>query len=172
MKSEIIRYSAYVLMIYDHICAIWFPEYLFLRFPSAIVFPIFCWFAVVAINNTKNIGHYLSGLILLALLSQYPFQFALGVGKYNDIIWLALGVGVMWFAREKKSNFIIILSLVACAVANLRGGFVAIAIMAMVNAGYNYLPELTRAKNKTLSIINYAIYPAHFLMLGALNQII
>lgn len=171
MKSEIIRYGAYTLMIYDHICAVFFPEKFYLRIPSAIVFPIFCWFCVVSLNNTRNVALYISGLVGLALISQYPVQYAMGKGNYNDIMWLALGTCIIWLAREYKSNILILIALIACVVTNLRAAFVAITIMAIVNAIYEYLPTLTRESWKYAKRINYIIYPLHLMIIGGMREI-
>ncbi len=86
-----------------------------MRMIGRISFPIYCFFIVEGLFHTGNRKKYLFRMLLLAIISEIPFDFALfgQISDYNHqnvYFTLFIGLGAIWginalrfFARKEKS---------------------------------------------------------------------
>lgn len=76
LSGSTLKLIAIITMLIDHIGAIFFPQYMILRYIGRLAFPIFCFLLVEGFFHTKNIKKYLLRLGLFAILSELPFDLA------------------------------------------------------------------------------------------------
>ncbi|MFB2968893.1 TraX family protein [Aerosakkonema sp. BLCC-F183] len=70
MTAFQIKVLAALLMLVDHIGAIFFPKIFVLRIVGRLSFPLFAWLIGQGEKHTKNFKLYLVRLIILGLISQ------------------------------------------------------------------------------------------------------
>ncbi len=92
--QSLLKLVAIITMIVDHVGVIFFPGERWLRMIGRIAFPLFCWGIVIGAERTRNIWKYALRLLILAVVSQYPFMLALkhSLTQFNVIVTLLLGV--------------------------------------------------------------------------------
>ena len=86
--------------------------YMPMRRFGRLAFPIFCFFIVEGFFRTRNVKKYAGRLFLFALLSEYPFDFALHhsqpfMHKQNVYFTLLIGLLVIWCVHEYLKGMII-----------------------------------------------------------------
>ncbi|MCJ7633957.1 conjugal transfer protein TraX [Candidatus Bathyarchaeota archaeon] len=112
---EILKWIALITMTIDHIGAILFPEYEFLRVIGRLSFPIFGYLVVLGVESTRNVRNYFLRLFLFALISQVPFYLALGYPPFESLnIFFTLSFGVL----SLTNPLMIVVSLFASALLN------------------------------------------------------
>ena len=79
--------------------------YFFSRRIGRIAFPLFCFMIVEGYFHTRNVRKYMLRLFLFALLSEFPFDFALHNGqmlmyKQNVYFTLLIGLIVIWAIND------------------------------------------------------------------------
>ncbi len=77
-----------------------------------LAFPIFCFFIVEGFFRTRNVKKYAGRLFLFALISEFPFDFALHNGqplmaKQNVYFTLLIGLLVIWCINDCFKGMII-----------------------------------------------------------------
>lgn len=111
MNNFSLKLLAIIAMLIDHIGAIIFPQYLWLRVVGRIAFPIFCFLIVEGFYHTSNVKKYLIRLGIFAFVSEIPFDIAF----YNKIMYidyqnvfftLFLGLIVIYLMSMVKNNFV------------------------------------------------------------------
>lgn len=102
----------------------WEMVYWPFRYIGRIAFPIFCFLLVEGYTHTKNKKKYLFRMVLFAILSELPFNLAVG-GKildfrYQNVFWeLSLGILLMMILEKierQKGSRLLKWSLMAAAV--------------------------------------------------------
>ncbi len=96
-------------MLIDHIGAVLFPQYEFLRIIGRLAFPIFAYLLVEGFFYTRDVKKYLLRLGLFALISEVPFDLAfngaiLEFSHQNVFFTLFLGIGMMYFMMKAPTN--------------------------------------------------------------------
>lgn len=120
-------------MTLDHVGAILFPEYSFLRFVGRLSFPIFSYLVVLGIESTGNVVGYLRRLFLFALLSQTPYFLAFGIAPFEQLnILFTLFFGALSIHLFHKNAPLAVLSVLAAILLNSEGGFYGIAMVALM----------------------------------------
>lgn len=136
MNGLTLKCIALVTMLIDHIGAIFFPQYMWLRMIGRIAFPIYCFLLVEGYFHTKNVKKYLCRLCAFALLSEIPFRLAF----YNDVthhssnvfFTLFLGLLAMYICDSVKLQY-------PKLQAAGYGAFVIVSAIAVwMNTDYDY----------------------------------
>lgn len=165
-----IKIAAYVLMIVDHSAAIWLPDSFWARMPGRLVFPVFCWLVLIGMDKSRDPICYFLDLLILAIVSQLPYMYAFGwAAPYNDIYGLAIGGAVVYASRRYHSFVIVVLGLAICYLAKISTGFLGILLVYLLSQLRLPVPE--KGSLQVNKYVFYSIYPAHFVILGALRQI-
>ncbi|MWV46960.1 conjugal transfer protein TraX [Paenibacillus sp. HJL G12] len=86
---------AMLTMLVDHIGIVCFENQLWLRVIGRIAFPIYAYALVKGHLYTRSRTKYLARLLILALLSQLPYQLALNPDGLNVIATLFMAASVM-----------------------------------------------------------------------------
>ena len=95
-----LKMIAMITMLIDHLGAILFPQYFWMRKVGRLAFPIFAFLLVEGFLHTKDVYAYLKRLFLFALISEPFFDFAF-YGKWftlehqNIFFTLVLSLGLM-----------------------------------------------------------------------------
>ena len=107
MTGSQLKLIACILMVIDHIGAVFYPDVTMFRLVGRLAFPIFAWFIVVGYKHTKNVKIYLKRLFIFALISQIPFYLAfkdIYKGKLALNVFVTLFLGVLTIYSYEKST--------------------------------------------------------------------
>lgn len=86
---------AMLTMLIDHIGYIFFPGELAWRYVGRIAFPIYCYALVQGHIHTSSRARYLRRLLVIALITQIPYNLALDPGGWNVVFTLLLSALVL-----------------------------------------------------------------------------
>jgi len=111
---EFLKWIAVIAMTVDHMGAILYPTYWVLRVIGRLSFPLFCFLIVLGVESTRNVKNYFIRLFLFALVSQFPFSLALGIGMFESLnVFFTLSFGVMFIHFLKKKSPLSLLPILA-----------------------------------------------------------
>jgi len=172
INRDLIRFANYAVMIFGHCIIIWWPEVWYLRLGDWFCYPVFALLAGYSLVNTSDAMKYLSSMILLALVSQYPYTLA-GVGRagsLNIMVPLAFSVGIVWMSNHFNDNRILVLGILGALFGNMSLVVVGALIIFFVTRFYEYLPEMrVSRKLKINKYFIWSIYPVHLMILGSVR---
>lgn len=100
-RNDFLKLLAALLMVLDHVGAIFFPYLLYLRIPGRLSFPIFAYYTALGGANTKNPKGYFCKLLVMALITQPIYQ-ALLPGHLNILFTLLYGAAVVYLFHQQK----------------------------------------------------------------------
>lgn len=111
LSSFSLHLLAMLFMLCDHLCLTLLPELPELRCVGRLAFPMFAFMAVEGFFHTKSFKNYLLRLLLLAVISEIPFNLLVGGTLFypekQNVIWtLMLGLCCIWafeFGKSAKS---------------------------------------------------------------------
>lgn len=83
LPQEALKLIACITMLIDHIGAVYLPQNALLRIIGRLSFPIYCFLLAEGIHHTKNPKKYGLRLLLLALLSEIPYDLLF----YGKLTW-------------------------------------------------------------------------------------
>lgn len=117
ISQEGLKLIACAAMLLDHVAAVLVYDrelYILMRAIGRLAFPIFCFLLVEGAHYTKSPGKYALRLLLGAILSEIPFDFALFGGiswmHQSVMVTLLLGFGALWVMKKCGNIFLKILS--------------------------------------------------------------
>lgn len=126
---------AMALMLCDHVWATVLPGAVWLTCIGRISFPIFAFMISEGFFRTRNVKRYLLRMLLLALISELPFDLMYG-GRlfypyHQNVAWTYL-IGLLLMAglekvRSKRSTAIYILACIAASVLGFAAGMLTMA---------------------------------------------
>lgn len=133
MTTFHLKVIACASMLIDHVGMIFFADVLLLRIIGRLAFPIFAYLIASGAVHTSDKARYLGRLLLLAVISEAPFQLATfgrvsGPPTRNVFFTLFLGLaGICAFAwlkawRRRTGAMLGLLAMVACGVAASKAG--------------------------------------------------
>jgi len=101
-------------MTIDHIGAILYPEYTFLRHIGRLAFPLFSYLLVLGMESTRNLKNYFARLFVFAIISQVLYYLALGLGPFDSLnVLFTLSSGVLFIQFYKKNPLLTLIPLLA-----------------------------------------------------------
>lgn len=150
MSSFLLRLIALGSMVIDHAGLALFPDIGLFRCIGRLSFPIYCFLIAQGYLHTKSIAGYGRRLMLLAILSEIPFDMLIfgrtvSLVEQNVLFSLLLGLMALYSADALRGRPLwasaSILGLCMCAMAaNVSYGWLAIALCLSVHfAGENRL---------------------------------
>lgn len=71
-----IKIIAFITMLLDHICDVYFPNLIILRIIGRLSFPLFAWEIAKGFKRTRSIKKYVLRLLIIAVISQGPHYLA------------------------------------------------------------------------------------------------
>ena len=106
IPQEGLKAIACITMLADHIGAIFFPEFVWLRIAGRISFPLFCFLLSEGAARTRNPKNYALRLSAGALISEVPYDLAffgrLTWGKQSVMVTLLIGYLAIWAMQHCK----------------------------------------------------------------------
>lgn len=98
----------YVLTLQGDARMQWYTVYMVMRKIGRLAFPIYCFFIVEGLEHTRNVKKYIIRLVIFALISEIPFDYAfqgkLTLGYQNVFFTLAIGLICIWGVREVEER--------------------------------------------------------------------
>lgn len=92
--SDQLRYIAFGAMLLDHLYVTVFPGQLWMNCTGRIAFPLFAFELVQGYIHTRDLRRYAARLLILALLSEIPFNMAVGASllfpQRQNVVWTLL----------------------------------------------------------------------------------
>lgn len=115
LSGSDLKILACVSMLIDHAALIFSlsgPAALICRdMIGRLAFPIFAFLLVEGFLHTKNFRKYLTGMLLLAILSELPYDFALSgathfpeLHRQNTLFTLSLGLIMLWTLKKAEES--------------------------------------------------------------------
>jgi len=101
-----IKILAIIFMLIDHIGYVFFSDWTFLRVIGRLALPLFAYGITQGYIRTRNVKMYFFRLLILALVSQIPYNYALNTGYYNVVFTLCMGL-IILIVIESKINTIV-----------------------------------------------------------------
>lgn len=127
---ELLKWIAIITMSIDHIGAVLYPEFRFLRWIGRLAFPIFAYLLVLGLQNTRNIKKYFIRLFVFSLISQVPFFLAIGYEPFESLnIFFTLSFGLLFVYYFKKGSVIAFVPMFASLVLPFDYGIYGIALI-------------------------------------------
>lgn len=74
MSAFTLKLIALVTMIIDHVGAIFFPQFIWLRYIGRLSMPIYAFLLVQGYMHTRNFNRYALRMGIFALLSEVPYD--------------------------------------------------------------------------------------------------
>ena len=105
-SREALKWIAIFTMTIDHVGAILYPEFEFLRWVGRLSFPLFAYLLILGMENTRNIRNYFTRLFVFALISQLPFFLAIGIEPTRLNIFFTLSFGLLFVYFFKKNSLL------------------------------------------------------------------
>lgn len=107
-QSNTLKWLAIVLMLIDHIGAIFFPTEMMWRIIGRLAFPLFAYQLATGIDFTRSPMTQLRNLFVFGLISQVPYMYAFQPveWKFNIFITLAIGYAIILCIKEEQWLFV------------------------------------------------------------------
>ena len=130
-----IKLSAIILMIFGHIGYLYYPDSITLLLIGRLAFPLFAMGVTQGFQYTSSKKHYLLRLLILGLLSQYPYYLVFNNYYLNICFTLFAGLVLLIVYNSdcnKLLKFLIICTLFALVdIFNFEYGMYGLALILM-----------------------------------------
>ena len=104
-NKDVVKIAAYVFKLIDHIGVLFFPYTSELRIFGRIAFPLFAWGIVVGSMYTSNIWKYALRLLIVGIISQPLYVFAMGHSWAYLNVFATLLLGLLGIAAIRENKF-------------------------------------------------------------------
>lgn len=127
ISSFTLKCIAMVSMLIDHMGAILFPQFLWMRIVGRLAFPIYCFLLVEGAVHTSDIRKYQKRLLVFALLSEIPFDMTfngsfLELLRQNVFFTLLIGlIAIEFLERNREIWYNVATVILACTAAQVLG---------------------------------------------------
>ncbi len=116
MSLFYIKLFALLAMVIDHLGVFIFPDNIYFRLIGRLSFPLFAWAIANGAYHTKSTKKYLLRIFILAVISQFPYQFLFKT--YGSIdpglnILFTLSLGLLGIILIKKTGNVFVQFLIA-----------------------------------------------------------
>lgn len=104
-----LKLLAAATMVVDHVGAILFPQYLWLRCIGRLSFPIFAFLLGEGFCHTRDVSSYIGRVFLFALLSEPCFDLAFHsrlFDLYGQNIFFTLGISLLAMEGMRRTRFL------------------------------------------------------------------
>lgn len=121
VTSLVLHVLAMVFMLCDHLWGTIVPGNDWLTCVGRIAFPIFAFMIVEGYFHTKNLKKYVGRLLLFAIISEIPFNLAMGSNWFypvhQNVLWsFLISIGLIhWNEKVKASGKMVVRILVGAA---------------------------------------------------------
>ena len=85
---ELLKIVALLIMVFDHVGYILFPEQEWMRWVGRIGFPLFVFQYVVSFDKTSNRLKGLKNVWLFVVISQIPYMVFINIHNYSDTLFI------------------------------------------------------------------------------------
>lgn len=108
MTASTLKIIAIIAMTFNHIAHVFgaeMPDWLYFLFmmPGGLTFPIMAYFMSEGYRYTSNFKRYAGRLLIFALISLFPYIYALDA-SLNVLFTLLLGLFILYLSDPLKSN--------------------------------------------------------------------
>ena len=131
-----LKIIASVAMFFDHFVTVFFPHNeplsLAFRFFGRMAAPIFCFFIAQGFYYTSNLNKYIFRLLILAVISHFPYNYAFGLSMFRtSVVWpLTMGLIALAVVKNDKLNIALKLMIaVVCCVVTYRANWEFVAVL-------------------------------------------
>lgn len=136
ISQEGLKLLACVTMLIDHIGAVFFPQFQWLRIIGRLSFPIYCFLLAEGVHYTRNPAKYGLRLLLVAVLAELPYDLLfygkLTWAKNSVMVTLLLGFLAGIAMNRSKSWWKMIVPLPFMVIGKYLGGSYGMYGVAMV----------------------------------------
>jgi hypothetical protein len=130
LGRELLKWIAIITMTLDHIGAILYPEFEFLRWIGRLAFPLFAYLLILGMESTRNIRNYFVRLFIFALISQIPFFIAIDYAPFDLLnIFFSLSFGLLFITFFKKGSLLALVPLLASFIIPFDYGIYGLAMI-------------------------------------------
>ncbi len=130
LGREMLKWIAIITMTVDHVGAILYPEFEFLRWIGRLAFPLFAYLLILGMESTSNIRKYFTRLLIFALISQVPFFLAIDFAPFELLnIFFTLSFGLLFITFFKRGSALAFVPLFASFILPFDYGIYGIAMM-------------------------------------------
>lgn len=136
-NRPLIQLAAMILMVIDHVGAVFLPDMVILRAIGRLCFPLYAYLLAMGFEHTRSVFVYALRLLLLASLSQWVY-FGLMSFQLNVIFLLCLGVLLLWCLKKRRYVPAFLIS-IATAVLPIEYGLYGLCLMVIFAYAKNTL---------------------------------
>ncbi|MDD3393647.1 MAG: TraX family protein [Anaerotignum sp.] len=103
-RNQMTAALAAVLMVIDHIGAIFFPSQIIFRLIGRLSFPLFAYGIAQGVTYTSNFWRYMFRILLAAVISQPIYRMAFHHTDLNPLFTLCFGAVALWLWRKGEKE--------------------------------------------------------------------
>lgn len=158
-----INLIAFLTMLLDHICQIYFPDIERFNVIGRLSFPLFAYGIAKGFKYTQNFKLYALRLMIVAIVSQFPYYLLFESDYLNVCFGLLIGLFVLKLYESKYNNFIkyimIFFLFILAHVINVEYGIYGVSLIMIFHVFKNkYVIFFMQLFVTVFGIIEYDYY--------------